>query len=565
MKPIKQIVRNLLLFSMTVVAVSSCTDAFDENGQQPAEGTPIELSVDITTSGMTQVVTRAVGDENTINPNDVKVLVFNEADILLQAPITLEADNESKGYKPITSVTATTQKRTFLVIANASTALTSLTLTPNVTTLLQVKTLLLSPALSVKTSTVTNDGNFLYTTVAPKPIFWTSLVMDGVNWKSALTASGTIYGSPLGLARNIAKVSVRFASPSAENKLVGGTLFNVYTSSYVLQPGQPLPGEVPHSEVMYSLSEKMDESTQFCSANTAGSEITPLYSYDSDRASVLINAVYAGVPYYYRLDLLDGFKRLLPLTPNYHYIVVISKINGSGYRSAREAKENAASNNVEYKVDIDGGNDVVSNGSYYLSLDCSQYIMCQWSGKPTNVTVGKLFYKMPTYVYPGSGNIVLQTNNYINLVNPANPILPANATPQDISISLKSDMYNFQNQNVDIDFALGSLRHYLTITGAQRATSNGYEKYSLGSGFSTIALTTNPGWAFLSDATEWSGGMNLISGEVATATQVYLYLAPNATKLAREVTFTGIKNRDSKITNANAPIHVSGRGYQLGN
>ncbi|MEG1748811.1 MAG: hypothetical protein RR249_03880 [Tannerellaceae bacterium] len=206
MKSIKQIVRNLLLFSMTVVAVSSCTDAFDENGQQPAEGTPIELSVDITTSGMTQVVTRAVGDENTINPNDVKVLVFNEADILLQAPITLEADNESKGYKPITSVTATTQKRTFLVIANASTALTSLTLTPNVTTLLQVKTLLLSPALSVKTSTVTNDGNFLYTTVAPKPIFWTSLVMDGVNWKSALTASGTIYGSPLGLARNIAKV-----------------------------------------------------------------------------------------------------------------------------------------------------------------------------------------------------------------------------------------------------------------------------------------------------------------------------------------------------------------------
>ncbi|MEG2319607.1 MAG: hypothetical protein RSC07_03985, partial [Mucinivorans sp.] len=105
MKSIKQIF-GLLLLSVTVVVACSCAKApLEESGQQsPADGTPVELSVNLTASNMTQVITRAEGNESNINPSDVKVLVFNEANILLQNPITLVPDAEIKGFKPITSV-----------------------------------------------------------------------------------------------------------------------------------------------------------------------------------------------------------------------------------------------------------------------------------------------------------------------------------------------------------------------------------------------------------------------------------------------------------------------------
>ncbi|MEG1665276.1 MAG: hypothetical protein RR286_08210 [Mucinivorans sp.] len=567
MKPIKQIFR-LLLLSVTVVVVCSCAKApLEESGQQsPADGTPVELSVNLTASNMTQVITRAEGNESNINPSDVKVLVFNEANILLQNPITLVPDAEIKGFKPITSVLATSLARTFLVVANASTTLTSLTLTVGTTSLDNVKRLLRSPVLTIQTSTNPGDGSFKYTSDIPQPIFWATLIMDkGVNWKSAITSTGTVYGSPLGLARNIAKVSVRFASATATNKLVGGTLFKAHSSSYTIQPGQTLPDDA-YTKVIYSTSNKMDESTNFCSANVAGNEITPLYGYDSDSAAVLIKAMYEGNPYYYRLDLLDELKNQLSLTPNYHFIVVISKINGYGYRSAREATENTASNKLEYKVIIEGGDDVVSNGDYYLSLDCSEYIMCQREGAPQNVNVGKLFYKMPAY-FPTveTKDVTMATNEYVSLVNPkVDKRLPSNATSQDIIISLKKQSSDFETHQVSINFALGSLRHSLTVKGAKFLMSNGYERYDLGTGFSSIALTENPGWAFLSDASEWSASMNLISGPVATiTTRVFLYLAPNATTSDRQVNFVGVKTIVDDKTNIEInSFHVSGRGFQ---
>ncbi|MEG1371856.1 MAG: hypothetical protein RSD75_05885, partial [Mucinivorans sp.] len=154
MKSIKQIFGTLLLLSVTAALACSCAkDPLGQADVQPPEGTPVELKVDIQAKSMTQVETRAVGDENTIDPTDVKVLVFGPAlnpddKLLLYAPITLEVDDVSnKGFKPITSVGATVDERTFLVVANAGAAWNALTLTPNVTKFKDVRFGLISPEL----------------------------------------------------------------------------------------------------------------------------------------------------------------------------------------------------------------------------------------------------------------------------------------------------------------------------------------------------------------------------------------------------------------------------------
>ncbi|MEG2865817.1 MAG: hypothetical protein RR858_06515, partial [Mucinivorans sp.] len=306
MKSIEQIFGTLLLLSVTAALACSCAkDPLGQADVQPPEGTPVELKVDIQAKSMTQVETRAVGDENTIDPTDVKVLVFGPAlnpddKLLLYDPITLEVDDVSnKGFKPITSVGATVDERTFLVVANAGAAWNALTLTPNVTKLSDVRRGLISPEL--RSQPVLGAVEYSFTSTVPKPIFWATLVVKGINWKSALTADGTVYGRPLALARNVGKVSVSLASPTADTKLLGGTLFNVFSSSCAVAPGGTLPEGPNNKRVIYSKVSSLDGSTSFCQANGEGSSITPLYGYDTGQASVLIKAKYQGADYYYRL------------------------------------------------------------------------------------------------------------------------------------------------------------------------------------------------------------------------------------------------------------------------
>ncbi|MEG3047948.1 MAG: hypothetical protein RR872_04870 [Mucinivorans sp.] len=574
MKSIKQIFGTLLLLSVTAALACSCAkDPLGQADVQPPEGTPVELKVDIQAKSMTQIETRALGDENTIDPTDVKVLVFGPAlnpddKLLLYAPITLQVDDVSnKGFKPITSVGATADERTFLVVANAGAAWNALTLTPNFTKLSDVRLGLISPEL--RSQPVLGAAEYSFTSTVPKPIFWATLVVKGINWKSALTADGTVYGRPLALARNVGKVSVSLASPTADTKLLGGTLFNVFSSSCAISPGGTLTEGPNNKRVIYSKVSSLDGSTSFCQANGEGSLITPLYGYDTDEASVLIKAKYQGTDYYYRLDLLDMDKVSLPFAPNSHYMVVISKINGRGYRSAIEAMKNDASNSVQYNVEVNGGDDMVSNGSYYLSLECSEYVLCQWEGVTKNINIGKLFYKTPTYINPNNTvkDISMPDNAYVSLVQPANNsnfVYNPVATYTDIIIDLNQQSSAFEDHSATINFALGSLRHALAIRGAKGTMniSNRYERYSLGRDFADINLIGNPAWAFLSSSATYSTSMDLISGQVASPdVDVYLYMAPNNTTTDRRVDFSGVKvSRDA----TNKRIHVSGHGFQIG-
>ncbi|MEG2243732.1 MAG: hypothetical protein RSC87_09700, partial [Muribaculaceae bacterium] len=94
MKPIKQILSSFsILGCMAIMAISCATEPLPNTEQRPPDGTPIEMKINLTFSDMPQVITRAVGDENYIDPLDVKVIVFDESadPKLLQMPISLEA------------------------------------------------------------------------------------------------------------------------------------------------------------------------------------------------------------------------------------------------------------------------------------------------------------------------------------------------------------------------------------------------------------------------------------------------------------------------------------------
>ncbi|MEG0012203.1 MAG: hypothetical protein RR706_08590 [Muribaculaceae bacterium] len=559
MKPIKQILSSFsILGCMAIMAISCATEPLPNTEQRPPDGTPIEMKINLTFSDMPQVITRAVGDENYIDPLDVKVIVFDESadPKLLQMPISLEATTSPRiVYKPITGVTATTKKRTFLVIANAGDIFTNLNLSTNdigVKTLSEIKEAMKTRKLGVNEMTGTPLSR--YSDQIPKPIFSATLEMAGITWKSAISADGTIYGRPLELARNLVKISINLANPTEQDKLIGGTLWNVRNGGYAINPGNVL--YTATENIMYSKSPNWTEITNFCKATTDGSQITPLYAYESEKASVIITATRLnGIRTYYCLDLIDEAKKQIVLNANYHYIIQINKINGYGYRTPQEAMANSASNNIEYNVVIEGGRDVESNGEYYMAFDSSRFTLYQREGtEAKNVFVTTMYYKAPATVNLTDWVDIFV--GYLELSNPT-PLEASNGTlkQKDIYVNFINATDSYSTYNY---IYLGSLRRTLWIGRIGRANNGGggYLQHYLGNDYSQISFTENVDWAFFSHQEKYTEDIQHISGVVSQGQPVYLFVKNEVRN--RGVNYTAIrKNRDGILS------HESGRVTQL--
>lgn len=100
----------------------------------------------------------------------------------------------------------------------------------------------------------------------------------------------------------------------------------------------------------------------------------PFYTYErsnseSGMAYLVLEALYKGVPSFYRVDFRDAGGSLLHLQRTHHYTVRILKVEGSGYVSADEAAKYPASNIVVEIIDENPTiMNIVTNGQYELGL-----------------------------------------------------------------------------------------------------------------------------------------------------------------------------------------------------
>lgn len=106
----------------------------------------------------------------------------------------------------------------------------------------------------------------------------------------------------------------------------------------------------------------------------------PIYIYESDKLNnthLIIEGVYEGKPYFYKMAIVDNVIQKMDIYRNHAYTFTITKVKGPGYDTIEDAKVAPASNMyLDYTVLIDDSNsyEIMSNNDYYLAVSNSVFM-----------------------------------------------------------------------------------------------------------------------------------------------------------------------------------------------
>lgn len=124
------------------------------------------------------------------------------------------------------------------------------------------------------------------------------------------------------------------------------------------------------------------ENTTFAAGGDGGRtfDANPKYLYEHNQVDTnmptyaIIKGTFNGVTSYYKIDLIDDNHNYLNILRNFEYRIVVKDVMATGYSSAKDAAEKAASNNINYSIETKDLTNI-TNGTEALYVSDTQLIV----------------------------------------------------------------------------------------------------------------------------------------------------------------------------------------------
>ncbi|MEF9986741.1 MAG: hypothetical protein RSA75_04825 [Bacteroidales bacterium] len=109
--------------------------------------------------------------------------------------------------------------------------------------------------------------------------------------------------------------------------------------------------------------------------NTNAMGVADIFTFERKNSTVttnptyvIIEGIYAGATYYYKIDIIDDNKNMYDIQRNVWFNIVIQSVTMAGYTTIEAAQSSPASNNISASVLLQSY-PTISDGSYVLSVD----------------------------------------------------------------------------------------------------------------------------------------------------------------------------------------------------
>lgn len=322
---------------LCLILLAGCTP---ENFQVPeipaSEGGEVMVRFTASIPEFKTVQTRANG-----GVNDMHLLVFDENGIFIARREASLPDQTETGGTFTASLPASSSPRTVHFVSN-----------------LEVSAFIDSPG--------SNEAAVVAMLNTSNATFWSR-----VELANGISAS-SFDGDPVVLLRNQAKISVQ--NNATNFTFSGFTIHNTpdkgTVAPYSVAKGFEEGTITEPSGVMLNPAQlagiSTDEKYLFERKNANASEIT----------TVIVQGVYEGTSYYYKIDLIDADKNRYDIERNWHYIVKIETVTRAGYTSFDDALTGASHNNTALDPVIEKY-PMISDGNSKLEVEKTLIILTQ--------------------------------------------------------------------------------------------------------------------------------------------------------------------------------------------
>lgn len=207
-------------------------------------------------------------------------------------------------------------------------------------------------------SVTKDEGEIIAPMQSTNLIFWQRTVLN-----SGISANA-FASLQVSLIRNMAK----FTLVNQPNSGLTNAKFALYNL--------PSSGSVaPFNTVNRAFESVVTEpvGVTFTAASTLG--VADIYTFERKNSTVttnptyvIVQGTYAGVTYYYKIDIIDDNKNMYDIQRNVWFNIVIQSVTMAGYSTLEAAQNSPASNNISASVLLQSY-PTISDGSYVLSVD----------------------------------------------------------------------------------------------------------------------------------------------------------------------------------------------------
>lgn len=506
-------IRSILFYailSMYVLSITGCT--YDYQDELEGGDTGKKVSLRMTIPAFDIPKTRALNGVKEATVKQLDLLVFDQstpAKLIAHSSIYSDIDQkllESQLYEVTFSVNQSLMNNagTLVVVANAPMEVSSTISKYPVNTGTKVQVL---SDLKFATTKATNNNTYKWNVSTS----YTAIPMYGeINVASAersgqlkrmlaaIDIENKVNGSVFRLQEiHLANFKTAGYVAPAWNA-TNGTLLKETDSAYPysrnlnpMVPTQTAPGEM----MVYTYNQP---------ANAAGPLLAgEIYTYEAPKATadgdvnatcLIVKGLYEGEEYYYRIDFTQVITNestkvttveYMPLYRNHKYIVTIEAAEGIGYKTLDEAlRSTTVLSNLKTTllvIDMNGVNDVVFDGQYYLGVNEKESDVLWYENKILNQTIKSDYVGTWTAQITNAG-----TGKWLRFANTSDPVVTG-VFPTNTTLSL--DVGTLQKlrpadvtEEGEILLTAGRLRMKLTVKRTSVSALFAASNVVLGSG-----------------------------------------------------------------------------------
>lgn len=202
-----------------------------------------------------------------------------------------------------------------------------------------------------------DEGELIAPLQSTNMTFWQRVVLNtGINTGA--------FTQPVSLIRNMTKFS-----------LINQAGSGLTSAKFALFNQASVGNVAPFNTVDRAFESVITEpvGVTFTTAGTLGT--ADIYTFERKNSTVttnptyvIVQGVYAGSTYYYKIDIIDPNKNMYDLQRNTWFQIVIQSVTLAGYSTLEAAQSAPASNNISASVLLQSY-PTISDGSYVLSVD----------------------------------------------------------------------------------------------------------------------------------------------------------------------------------------------------
>lgn len=189
-------------------------------------------------------------------------------------------------------------------------------------------------------------------------VFWQRVVLNGG------ISSAVFSTQPVALIRNMAKFS-----------LVNQPLSGLTNVKFALFNAASVGSVAPFNTQNRAFETVITEPAGVTFTGSTTFDAADIYTFERKNSTVttnptyvIIQGVYAGATYYYKIDIIDPNKNMYDIQRNVWFTITIQSVTMAGYSTLDAAKSSPASNNISASVLLQSY-PTISDGSYVLSVD----------------------------------------------------------------------------------------------------------------------------------------------------------------------------------------------------